>query len=108
MIIVLISLLAHGISDVWGFLRLRLRNGRNSSLGVSDLQRSLPVAFIELTHVNGQKVTINSGAISMVMPNSAGETSVTFSYAIGDKLSPRTIKVLEPYQHIAKLLKPKR
>lgn len=66
------------------------------------------MAFIELTHSNGQKVTINSEAISMVMPNSAGQTSVTFSYAFGDKLTPRTIKVLEPYSHIAKLLRPKR
>lgn len=68
----------------------------------------MPVAFIEMTHLNGQKVTINKGAISMVMPNSAGQTSVTFSYAHGDKLSPRTIKVLESYSHISKLLKAKR
>lgn len=66
------------------------------------------MAFIELTHLNGQKVTINSEAISMVMPNSAGQTSVTFSYAHGDKLAPRTIKVLEPYSHISKMLKSKR
>jgi len=66
------------------------------------------VAFIELTHLNGQKVTINSDAISMVMANNAGHTTVTFSYAHGDKLASRTVKVLESYSHISKILKPKR
>lgn len=66
------------------------------------------MAFIELTHANGQKVTINSSAISMVIANVTGQTSVTFSYAHGDKFSPRTIKVLESYSTITKLLKPKR
>lgn len=61
--------------------------------------------FVELTQENGAGITVNVDHVATYAPlggDSMRGTAITFSFAAGDKMSARVIRVTEPYGEVAK------
>lgn len=61
--------------------------------------------FVELTQESGAKININVDLVVSFAPLGGDPlrgTAITFSFAAGDKMAARTIRVVEPYGEVAK------